>query len=32
MDLAEFTTAVLKALHENEYVHEEPPKPVVDKN
>jgi len=32
MNLAEFTTAVLKALHENEYVYDAPPAPVRSKN
>jgi len=28
MNLADFTTAVLKSLHENEYVYDAPPAPV----
>lgn len=27
MDLAAFTTAVLKSLHEHDYLFDEPPKP-----
>jgi hypothetical protein len=32
MDLHAFTTAVLKALHETNYVFDEPPKPELNNN